>query len=327
MATPMVSFDFVFQKLSEKLLFLFLLRGTRFLIFERWFLVKNLKTMNHLKTTTMVAMETKFISQDSMLDKLSEKYYLSRFLEGNRDCTRHFVPPPPPALPAGAPKKPAPDRVKILSLCATEGGGARLQNSCRNGPGSWPKAEVHSGCRQSSNPRWIYSNKSLKTMEQQRLDVLLEQVEYTCDSPFTTEGSDLLGQVVAQLSLLCHNHVEFVYFACPRKKPGNCCHCGGLEAMGDPALLQKFKGCCQCARLAKIAAQKSHATRNQARNNWQLQSQRFSWHPYEWKLRDHKWALSWHRRHTIFALWPDEAPCFTYKKKTECEEVFSFVSL
>ena len=69
------------------------------------------ETMNHLKTITMVAMETKFVSQDSILDKLSEKYYLSRFLEGEKVFTRgHFVPPPPP-LPAGAPKKPALERV------------------------------------------------------------------------------------------------------------------------------------------------------------------------------------------------------------------------
>ena len=32
MATPMVSFDLVFHKLSEKVTFLLLLRGTRFLI-------------------------------------------------------------------------------------------------------------------------------------------------------------------------------------------------------------------------------------------------------------------------------------------------------
>ena len=62
-----------------------------------------------LKTMTMVAMETKFVSQDSILDKLSEKYYLSRFLEGEQGF--YFVPPPPP-LPAVAPKKPALDRVK-----------------------------------------------------------------------------------------------------------------------------------------------------------------------------------------------------------------------
>ena len=61
MATPMVSFDSVFHMLSEKItFFLRLLRGTRFLIFEWWFLVKNLKTMNHLKIITMVSLETKF---------------------------------------------------------------------------------------------------------------------------------------------------------------------------------------------------------------------------------------------------------------------------
>ena len=45
----------------------------------------------------------------------------------------------------------------------------------------------------------------------------------------------------------------------------------------------------------------------------------------EWKLGDHGWALSWHRTHTLFALWPDVTSCFTYEK-TESEEVFSIVS-
>ena len=46
---------------------------------------------------------------------------------------------------------------------------------------------------------------------------------------------------------------------------------------------------------------------------------------YEWKLGDHGWALSWHRTHTLFALWPDVTSFFTYEK-TESEEVFSIVS-
>lgn len=96
-------------------------------------------------------------------------------------------------------------------------------------------------CGECSKPRGIYSNKVLTTTEQQQLAVLLEQVEYTCGSPLTTEGSDLHGQVFVQLSLRCHDHVEFAYFACPRKKPDVCCHCGGLDAMRDPVLLRKYK--------------------------------------------------------------------------------------
>ena len=47
--------------------------------FEWGFPVKNLKYMNHLKTLTMVSMETKVVSRDSFLDKLSEKVYLNGF--------------------------------------------------------------------------------------------------------------------------------------------------------------------------------------------------------------------------------------------------------
>ena len=76
----MVSFDLVFHNLSEKVTLFYFFKGNK--VFEWWFLVKNLKTMNHLKTITIVTMETKFASQDSILDELSETYYLSRFWEG-----------------------------------------------------------------------------------------------------------------------------------------------------------------------------------------------------------------------------------------------------
>ena len=44
--------------------------------------------MNHLKTITMVAMETKFASQDSIFDKLSEKFYLSTTLAKKKNHHR-----------------------------------------------------------------------------------------------------------------------------------------------------------------------------------------------------------------------------------------------
>ena len=81
MATPTVSFDLVFQKLSEKVTFSNFIKGNK--VFDFWMVIpsQNSETMNHLKTITMVSMETKVASQDSILDKLSEKYYLSRFWE------------------------------------------------------------------------------------------------------------------------------------------------------------------------------------------------------------------------------------------------------
>ena len=57
-------------------------KGTMVFRFEWGFPVKNLKHMNHLKTLTMVSMETKVVSRDSFLDKLSEKVYLNGFWEG-----------------------------------------------------------------------------------------------------------------------------------------------------------------------------------------------------------------------------------------------------
>ena len=54
-------------------------KGNMVFHFEWGFPVKNLKHMNHLKTLTMVSMETKVVSRDSFLDKLSEKVYLNGF--------------------------------------------------------------------------------------------------------------------------------------------------------------------------------------------------------------------------------------------------------
>ena len=54
-------------------------KGNMVFHFEWGFPVKNLKHMNHLKTPTMVSMETKVVSRDSFLDKLSEKVYLNGF--------------------------------------------------------------------------------------------------------------------------------------------------------------------------------------------------------------------------------------------------------
>ena len=88
MATRMVSFDLVFHTLSENVSFvdnkkmLVLLtfnKGNMVFHFEWGFPVKNLKHINHLKTLTMVSMETKVVSRDSFLDKLSEKVYLNGF--------------------------------------------------------------------------------------------------------------------------------------------------------------------------------------------------------------------------------------------------------
>ena len=81
MATIMVSFEFIY-KLSGKLLLLTFDKGNKVFDFEQGFPVKNLNAMNNLKTLTMVSMETKVLSRDSFLDKISEKLYLNGFWEG-----------------------------------------------------------------------------------------------------------------------------------------------------------------------------------------------------------------------------------------------------
>ena len=52
--------------------------------------------MNYLKTLTMVSMETKFVSGNSILDKLTEKLKLIRFLEGEQGFCQGAQCAPPP---------------------------------------------------------------------------------------------------------------------------------------------------------------------------------------------------------------------------------------
>ena len=60
----------------------------------------------------MVTMEAKFASEDSFVDKLSEKICLNRFWEGEQGY--YTVGTLGPSLPHGAKNKPALDRVSIL---------------------------------------------------------------------------------------------------------------------------------------------------------------------------------------------------------------------
>ena len=42
-----------------------------------------LSTMNHLKTLSMVSMQTEFVAENSILDRLSEKLNSTRLRKGN----------------------------------------------------------------------------------------------------------------------------------------------------------------------------------------------------------------------------------------------------
>ena len=82
MSPTMVSFNLVLHKLLENVSFLYLHERKQGLWFLKpgWYVhvipVQNLKTKNHFEKQIMVSMETKFTSEDSILDKLSEKYLL-----------------------------------------------------------------------------------------------------------------------------------------------------------------------------------------------------------------------------------------------------------
>eukprot|EP00117_Sycon_ciliatum_P036009 scpid89440/ scgid4021/ len=96
-------------------------------------------------------------------------------------------------------------------------------------------------CCECDTPRGIFSQQKLTAVEMAALERVKEAVEYTCGSPITAEDGPLHGKVFVQQNLRCADHVEFAYYACPRKLPDICCHCGSASAMRDPELVAKFK--------------------------------------------------------------------------------------
>ena len=96
-------------------------------------------------------------------------------------------------------------------------------------------------CGKCEKPRGIYAQIQLTTDEQGELERLIESVEYTCGSSLAVDGNPLYGKVFMQTRLHCSDHIEFAYYACSCKQPDLCCHCGSVNCMHDPDLLQNFK--------------------------------------------------------------------------------------
>ena len=71
-----------YYTLSEKLTLLIFNKGNK--VFDFWIGIpsQSSENINHLKTLTIVSMETKVVSKDSFLDKLSEKISLEWILRG-----------------------------------------------------------------------------------------------------------------------------------------------------------------------------------------------------------------------------------------------------
>ena len=83
-----------FQKMLVLLTFN---KGNMVFHFEWGYPVKNLKHMNHLKTLTMVSMETKVVSRDSFWTSFQKKFTWMDSEKGNRVFARgaQCAPPPP----------------------------------------------------------------------------------------------------------------------------------------------------------------------------------------------------------------------------------------
>lgn len=96
-------------------------------------------------------------------------------------------------------------------------------------------------CDECQKPRGIYARIALSVKDKKELEHLKELVQYTCGSPITTEGSVLHGKVFVQMNIHCSDHVEYSYYACPRKQPYVCCHCAAPNAMQNQQALKKFK--------------------------------------------------------------------------------------
>ena len=84
-------------------------------------------------------------------------------------------------------------------------------------------------CDECHKAQGNYAQCVLPAKEKKELEVLKEMVHCTCGSPIMTESSALFGTVFVATSIQCYDHVEFEYYACPRKQPYVCCHCAAPQ--------------------------------------------------------------------------------------------------
>ena len=80
MTPRMISFDLgFFVSFRKKLILLTFNKGNNVFGFSIGILSQKFETLNVLKTLTMVSMETEVVSEDSFVDKLSEKLPFNGF--------------------------------------------------------------------------------------------------------------------------------------------------------------------------------------------------------------------------------------------------------
>ena len=118
-------------------------------------------------------------------------------------------------------------------------------------------------CDECQKPRGIFSQHALSPNQKKELESLKEVVQYTCGSPITTEGSVLHRKVYVQTNMRCLDHIEFTYYACPRRQPSICCYCASPNAVRDQQALEKYKVilpvCANCTQKPTIARQDNKA--------------------------------------------------------------------
>ncbi len=114
-------------------------------------------------------------------------------------------------------------------------------------------------CVDCNKPRCIFAAKRLTAAQQQQLDLLLEDLYFTCGSPILPEGHALWGVVYSNEKLLCAADVCSAYYDSEARRltepgPPVCVHCASTENLVDLTELRKkhakVRPCCTAAACA-----------------------------------------------------------------------------
>ena len=128
--------------------------------------------------------------------------------------------------------------------------------------GKWLRATI--SCEECQKPRGIYSQSALSP--NQELESLKEVVQCTCGSPIRTEGSVPHGKVFIQTNMCCLDHIEFAYYACPRRQLSIFCHCASPNAAHDQQALENYKVvllvCATCAQSQRLFTKRGRLRRS-----------------------------------------------------------------
>ena len=118
---------------------------------------------------------------------------------------------------------------------------AEREQSCKNKELIAQRVRTVVKCLSCKKLLCVYAKDKLSTIQTRLLKKTLENYDYSCGSPITSEEDKLHPKVFVRLQSACNSPIEWAYYASTIAKQDTCCHCGCKGAKRDEELMKKYK--------------------------------------------------------------------------------------